>query len=140
MTAIIITADPFGGARVRFNYDPSLVELIKLLVPGHSRTWEPTTKTWALNNRIDAETFARHARWQGHTVQSDIGSQHHAPPKRPSTTTIVMPWADALLDAVGPARYDAVFRALTKVLHPDLATGDKVLMQDLNAARDRRAA
>ena len=32
-----------------------------------------------------------------------------------------------------------VYRALTKILHPDLPTGDTVLAQQLNAARDRRA-
>jgi hypothetical protein len=42
-----------------------------------------------------------------------------------------------LLDAVGPARIEPVHRALARVLHPDVG-GDTALMQQLNAARDRR--
>jgi len=45
-------------------------------------------------------------------------------------------WAELLLEAVGPQRADTVFRALTRILHPD-AGGDLVLMKQLNAARDR---
>jgi hypothetical protein len=42
-----------------------------------------------------------------------------------------------LLDAVGKDRVEPVHRALVKVLHPDVG-GDTKLMQELNAARDRR--
>ena len=46
-------------------------------------------------------------------------------------------WAEELFTAVGKnsARAEAVFKALTKCLHPDTATGDKGLMQQLNNAR-----
>lgn len=46
-------------------------------------------------------------------------------------------WAEQLLRAVGPERVDAVFKALTRVLHPDVKTGDETLMKALNNARDR---
>ncbi|MFF2085911.1 hypothetical protein ACFVVM_19200 [Nocardia sp. NPDC058176] len=47
-------------------------------------------------------------------------------------------WAEQLFSALGASRTEAVFRALTKVFHPDnIKTGDTVLMQQLNEARDR---
>jgi hypothetical protein len=41
-----------------------------------------------------------------------------------------------LFHAVGRERRDKVHRALTKIIHPDLQNGSKVLMQQLNDARD----
>ena len=43
-------------------------------------------------------------------------------------------WAANLFAAVGEARQESVFKALTKVLHPDVG-GDDALMQALNDAR-----
>lgn len=38
---------------------------------------------------------------------------------------------------MGPERTDAVFKALTRILHPDIAdTGDTELQRQLNDARD----
>lgn len=45
-------------------------------------------------------------------------------------------WAEQLFRAVGRDRRDTVHRALTKIFHPDLQNGSKVLMQQLNDARD----
>ncbi|WP_280234219.1 hypothetical protein [Nocardia cyriacigeorgica] len=45
-------------------------------------------------------------------------------------------WAEQLFRAVGRERRDKVHRALTKVPHPDLQGGSKVLMQQLNDARN----
>ncbi|MFB7875731.1 hypothetical protein ACFC06_10800 [Nocardia sp. NPDC056064] len=47
-------------------------------------------------------------------------------------------WAAQLFGHVDTGRAEAMFRALTKVFHPDnIKTGDTVLMQQLNDARDR---
>lgn len=43
-------------------------------------------------------------------------------------------WADSLFAAVGPERATPVYRALSKVLHPDVATGDTTLQRQLNDA------
>ncbi|MBF6082118.1 hypothetical protein IU485_12185 [Nocardia cyriacigeorgica] len=45
-------------------------------------------------------------------------------------------WAEQLFHAVGRDRRDNVYRALSKILHPDVQTGSKVLMQQLNDARN----
>jgi hypothetical protein len=45
-------------------------------------------------------------------------------------------WAVGLLTAMGtPKRRDAAFKAVAKVVHPDVATGDETLMRDLLEAR-----
>ena len=43
-------------------------------------------------------------------------------------------WASGVFRRVGPHRTDAVYRGLSKLLHPDVG-GDTKLMQELNAAR-----
>jgi hypothetical protein len=45
-------------------------------------------------------------------------------------------WADDLLDAAGPELGATIYKALSRVLHPD-AGGSTELMQHLNRARDR---
>ncbi|MFI5715934.1 hypothetical protein [Nocardia sp. NPDC051750] len=46
-------------------------------------------------------------------------------------------WAEQLFHAVGRERRDKVHRALARIFHPDLQDGSKVLMQQLNDARDK---
>ncbi|WP_278263502.1 hypothetical protein [Nocardia sp. AG03] len=47
-------------------------------------------------------------------------------------------WAEQLFGYLAASRTEAVFKALTKTFHPDnIKTGDTVLMQQLNDARDR---
>ncbi|WP_405487826.1 hypothetical protein [Nocardia sp. NBC_00511] len=55
----------------------------------------------------------------------------------PSAATPGGGWADQLYAAVGASRVKLIHRLLADVLHPDKATGDTGLMQELNAARDR---
>jgi hypothetical protein len=63
--------------------------------------------------------------------------QPHADTRTPDTAQ----WAHALLRRVGPLRREPVFRALTRILHPDNpATGDAVLQRELNTARDQLAS
>lgn len=45
-------------------------------------------------------------------------------------------WADALYEALGPELATAAYRALTRILHPDLGV-DGAHMTALNVARDR---
>lgn len=117
-------------ARVRFPYDPALVELIKAVVNPASRSWDKPTKSWIVDS-LAVGDFLLHARRLGHVIEDGRGTPpppRQAPPRGAD-------WAVELFAAVGPARAESVFRALTRVLHPDVATGDTVLMQDLNNAR-----
>ena len=129
MTAVLIdpTADGLTY-RVSFTYDPDVVELIKSL-PQRTRRWDKQAGVWRVKaSHIDRLTELLQA--NGCRV---IGGRRRS-------AAAVTQWADALYAAVGPQRADQVHRALTKVLHPDAATGDNQLMQQLNVARDRMAA
>jgi hypothetical protein len=62
------------------------------------------------------------------------GRQQNTRPPRSSPSN---DWAHSLFRAVGPDRAEAVYKALSRVLHPDTPTGDHQLMQQLNEARRR---
>jgi hypothetical protein len=118
---------------VRFAYNPDVVGLLKTTVPAFARTWDSSAKRWTVD--LDyAGLLASVLRRAGHQV---IGLE---PPKPPPRTDSADParWATVLLRRVGPARREPVFRALTRILHPDnQQTGDTQLQRELNAARDQ---
>lgn len=121
-------------ATLRCPYNPSVVETIKRVVPSALRSWEAPEKAWKVH--VDwVDSLAAELRQGGHTVRKTVKT---APPPPPPRSAPMENWANALMDAVGPARIEPVHRALTRVLHPDVAGGDTVLMQQLNAARDQR--
>ncbi len=117
---------------VRFRYDPALVELLKAVVPAYARSWNTSTREWTVN--VDyANLLASAVRSLGHRA---IGLDPQQPPPRNNTHTDPAQWAMDLLHRVGPTRREPVFRALTKVLHPDnQQTGDTRLKRELNDAR-----
>jgi hypothetical protein len=115
---------------VRFRYDPTLVELLKAAVPGYARTWNPAAKEWTVDAG-HAPQLASALRATGHQV---VGLD--PPPPRDVPGADNTQWARILFRRVGPNRRDPVFRALTKVLHPDVG-GDHSLMQELNQAREQ---
>lgn len=115
---------------VRFRYDPAVVELLKTAVPGYARDWNPATKEWTVNTG-HAERLAQALRATGHQV---VGLE---PPPPPTNGGDPLDWARVLFTRVGPTRREPVFRALTKILHPDAATGDTTLQRELNLARDQ---
>jgi len=115
-----------NGYTVRFPYDALLVELLKSRVPSYARTWDKTGKQWT----VDADWYqplAAAMRAVGCTVVGLDAPRQQAHDGKD--------WARALFTAVGPARVPAVHRALSKVLHPDTATGCTVLQRELNDAR-----
>jgi hypothetical protein len=120
MTTVRFTARGIHHYTVNFNYDPTVVDMIKT-VPTYARTYEPATKMWMIDAYY-AETLASDLRAAGHTV---IGIEQNND------------WAKSLIVAVGPDRADQVVRALTRILHPDNPdTGDAELQRQLNTARD----
>lgn len=132
MSTIRATPDT-GGTRLTFPYDPDVIALVKT-VPGHRRRYSATTKAWWIAS-TEITSLIGVLESAGHRVVGWTATSTPPPPPRSTGQN----WADTLLTAVGPTRTEAVFRALTKVLHPDVATGDTVLTQQLNSARDRMA-
>jgi hypothetical protein len=140
MTTITVTgpADPFAAVlspdEVRFPYDRALVELLKDSVPYDEREWEPSRKVWKVEPGYYLETFLSSAVYFGHEVR-DLRKEQEAPPPPPQEPS--PSWADALFQAVGPERSNAVYRALSRVLHPDTEHGDHELMVQLTDARQK---
>lgn len=120
-----------AGYTVRFTYNPTLVELIKSMVPHYSRSWDPAAKQWTID-AIYAPALAAAMRRFGHTVIG-IETRDRARDRQHDHRD---DWARILFARVGHHRIDPVFRALTKILHPDNpATGDTALQRELIAAR-----
>lgn len=137
MSTVTLTDAGPGAVAIRFTYDRELVELLKACVPAYARRWDATWKTWTVDG-YPLDHFLGAARTAGHNVID--GRAASTPPPRARRPEPPREWAEELLLAVGPERREAVFRALTRVLHPDTPTGDVRLMQALNGARDRLAA
>lgn len=132
MTTVTIT-DIGYRHEVRFPYDPNAVELVKTAVPPHARDWNPAERCWLVDDYY-VDALAKALRRNGHRVRRADGTP--PPPPRQEPT----PWAAALFAAVGTERHDTVFRALSRVLHPDTPTGDTALMHDLLEAREAALA
>ena len=110
---------------VRFSYDPTLVDLLKSTVPSYARRWSPPRREWFVE-AIYARELADTLHGLGHTV---VGIESVAP----RDTFDVSCWAKLLFKRVGPNRSTAVYRVLSKCLHPDVG-GDTELQRELNDA------
>jgi hypothetical protein len=130
MTAIIVNPSPDGRYTVRFRYDPSVVAAIKQTVPGYARSWDAQRRCWHVEPDW-MHLLAAELRRHGHQVTGV-----DQPPARNSETD---DWARVLFRRVGPHRIEPIFRAIARVLHPDVATGDTMLMRELLDARDEHS-
>ena len=127
---------------IQWRYDPNLVTLIKATIPGPFRTYEPSTHTWSAS-KTWAQAFAEACKREGHTVSGVTtsvfgrnGRQRALPPLPPAAPVPVLMWADVLLAKCPDAQLrKSVHRALSRVLHPDVAgeVGAQ-LQKELNAA------
>lgn len=118
---------------IRFPFDRDIIAAVKR-VP--TTRWDAPRKTWTAHTAVAPALRLALRRWDADIVWLGI-----APPTSPpSPSGSGGDWAVALFAAVGPTRADPVFRALAKVLHPDVATGDSALMRALLAAREERRA
>ncbi|MGL5910108.1 MAG: hypothetical protein ACRCZP_08905 [Phycicoccus sp.] len=115
------------NARVSFAYDPAVVELVKTY---HGSRWNPTDKVWTVPLRHIPSLAADLEGWGWDVIHTRPGRAAAPPPSAAAPVN----WAAELFAAVGPQRADTVYRALSRILHPDTG-GDTRLMQQLNAAR-----
>lgn len=134
IVAVTTSASYYGCVDVRFAYDLHLVDAVKSSTPARDRHWDAARRVWSIpETRV--LLLDSYVRSLGHRIDDQRGHQtrgHQTPPPAAVTPTS---WAESLLSAVGPTRRDAAYRALARVLHPDMATGDGALMQELNIAR-----
>ncbi len=129
MTVVMFTPGS-GGHVVRFAYDPAVVATIKATVPSYARSWQPATRTWLIDPGW-APVLADTLRCYGHTI---TGLDDRRRDDRRCDCGGDTGWARTLFRAVGPTRHGPVYRALSRVLHPDTDSGDVQLQRELDAA------
>jgi hypothetical protein len=121
-----------AGSRymIAFAYDPDIVAAIKD-VPSPHRRYNPQTRIWTVGDEY-AGGLAAELADLGFTVAGIDGTVSRRRDDHDDAA-----WARALFERIArdrPDLIDAVFRAMSKVLHPD-AGGNTALMRELNDAR-----
>lgn len=111
-------------AELHFAYNPGLVAALKHAVPWTARRWHPDVKCWTVE-----EPFVDKALHLIEPVQVHDLRQPSTAPRPPSAS----PWAQVLHDALPERFRQPVYRAVLRVLHPDVG-GDTQLAQELNDA------
>lgn len=129
--------------------------LVRIVVDGHNalvhspfdakdliksmpdRKWSPADKAWVIPD-YDVDDLKAVLEASNYTVvithkQQAKQEQRQEPPK---TGRGAQTWADLLFGSLTPELGEKAFKALTRVLHPDIG-GSTEAMQILNAARDR---
>jgi hypothetical protein len=137
--ASVIFAPDDDNYTVQFDYDPDVVAILED-IPEFARKWRPVTRSWWIFGYY-AGYLASELDAHAHTVTGidpnhwrRRGSQHNGGRHNGCAAD---DWATILFARVGPERTDAVFKALSRVLHPDnIDTGDNELQRQLNDARD----
>ena len=126
MTAVMFERRA-GMYVVTFTYDPTVVEMLKLVVPSHARTWSKPRREWLIEivyGKPLADALGR----LGATV---IGLDDPQPQRQ--HTTDPAGWARAVFQRVGPTRAPLAYRLLSRLCHPDHG-GDHQLQVELNQA------
>lgn len=133
LTRIIV--DPSTG-RARA-YAPYELREVAKSIP--SRRWDPAEKCWTIPVAFvpDLADALRAAGSTVHVTRPDGTAWSSGRPGEGRRDTPATDWAEHLLRSVGHDRADRVFKALTRVLHPDVEGGSADLMAALNNARDR---
>jgi hypothetical protein len=117
-------------------------EVVKAF-PG--RRWDSERKCWLLDVAFtdDVADALRRAGCTVYLTRQDGTAWKSGRPDHGHRDEPADGWAEMLFAAVGPERADSIFRALSKVLHPDVSGDDGVLMRELLEARNggaRRSA
>jgi hypothetical protein len=127
MTVIYATLLPDGSHDLKFRFDPDAVERIKEQ-PSEWRSWRRADKTWNVSRA--AWPFLRESLRRGGHVVSDEASPRFRDSDEHGN------WADGLFAALPSHLHSAVYKALSRALHPDIG-GDPAAMQALNASYDK---
>lgn len=128
---MIVVTQPYGDElHVAFPYNAEIVQAMRGVPTAH---WEPHFRVWSVGAAYAVELAYALRMWESQMVWREVENPlTPAQPDVPKLTT----WAQAMFAAVGPERTDAAFRALSKVLHPDLPNGSDDLMRQLIEARE----
>jgi hypothetical protein len=139
----------YSGYHVTFrggNFSPC-VSTLKEFIHAYSRSYEPTTRKWF----IDEDAYAQLFQWLDY-AHAELGARvewqtssdrtrekpPEPPPAKPKT---IDPYAVLhLRETAPPELVRAAFKCLATIFHPDKPTGDEEKMKELNSAYRRLAA
>jgi len=122
-----ITQDPDGGIHLKFPYDENLIADLKREIPKWARNYDAYFKTWYIFPAYIAVAEDIFNRYFSRQYDSDY---------RPLGLFSTLPdWCKTLyiLPNAPGVVIDAVYRALSKINHPDVG-GSHSAMLKLNAA------
>lgn len=136
----IMNHDEWGLVAAKVQSPFEAKDIIKE-VPFQHRKWNADQKVWEINVEFWISFLMDKLKRSGFQVilvdpANLMGN--YEPPKQ-KRGALPHGWADVMFGNTDRALHAPLYKALTRVLHPDFG-GDEEQMKDLNAARDRVAA
>lgn len=124
VTAVYATERDDGWWDLESRYDATVVNAIRQ-VPHGGRVWDKDAKVWSVRD-VHWPALDATLRHLGHCIYETTLPRDAA--QRTGGT-----WAEALFDSIPERLHAAAYKALQKVLHPDIG-GDLSAAQVLNDA------
>ncbi len=124
-----IYKDKNGWLRLVFAYDREFSDDMKFALGKGAYRWNRYHQTWYILesfSRVVTDLFIIH----GYEVNTETVRED-------STKALHNPW-DTIFQSVPDQTASKLFRAVAKVLHPDVATGSEAAMKQVNEAWQRR--
>lgn len=111
-------------AEIHLDYSAAAVAALKAAVPHYARAWDATDKHWTIIEPHVKAAFAAIRPHVGRVLIADLRTRRLDASKPTG-------WAQALHDALPARLRRPAYRALSRVIHPDIG-GDVTLTQQLN--------
>lgn len=119
MTAVTITKVP-GGTEFKCRYNASVIDTIKTVVPHHARDYDGKTRVWTVDNFYVDELVEALCQ-AGHFVgDADIPAQPKTFWNTDEPGEYAFRKAAEVMKDIPPDQQGAVFRAMARILYPDL--------------------
>lgn len=124
-----------GSLTIRTPYVANLIEDWKFDIQSAFRTYDPKTRTWTFHG--ESAPMAALDLLRRYVARVEV--EDNRPGQHRATTSAATPWAAALFQALPDRLHRPAYRALARVVHPDVG-GDNELAQQLNDAFRARQA
>lgn len=127
---------PNGSVELRFPYHAGIVDELKVTIPAWSRSYNPLTKVWTVEQpyaTLAAGLMRRafgHVRTVGAPAGPDPFTVYRGDASDPDLIVL------HLRDTAPPELVEAAYKTLARLHHPDRG-GSTTRMQELNAAYAR---
>src|SRR5262245_58290125 len=119
MTAITLTK-AMGRTEIKCRYDPEVIGIIKTVVPYQDRDYDSARKIWIVEN-LYVDDLVKTLGRAGHFVgDADIAPAPKQFWKTSGPDDYALAKAAEILQTVPPDQQGAVFRAMARILYPDM--------------------